>query len=185
MRIDSVRAPVTSIPELRHPLPAGTNGQEISQAEKGAQTEATGSQKGREGRPPHVGHQAVHYSAKRLRGGHAPATRRADESNTDAGPREADHGHPRTNAIELTPFAYQTVVEAIEAADKVQIKKMNPTGGSNLRYRIEIAAAFLAHVMDHAYDAGLATSTDPKELVNLALNLAIRRAEEIYGQDGA
>jgi hypothetical protein len=29
------------------------------------------------------------------------------------------------NAIELTPFAYQCVIEAIDAADKVQIQKMS------------------------------------------------------------
>jgi len=34
---------------------------------------------------------------------------------------------PELNAIESTPFAYQTVIEAIEAADKVQIERMNPT----------------------------------------------------------
>jgi hypothetical protein len=94
---------------------------------------------------------------------------------------------PELNAIELTPFAYQTVLEAIQAADKLQIKRLNPTGGANLRYRIEIAAAVLASVMDHAYDAAVATKieTKPAEFVNLALNIAIRRAQEIYGQDGA
>jgi hypothetical protein len=34
----------------------------------------------------------------------------------------------------------------------------------------------ISHVMHHAYDAALANSTDPKELVNLSLNLVIRRA---------
>jgi hypothetical protein len=57
---------------------------------------------------------------------------------------------PELKAIEFTEFAFQAVIEAIEAADRVQIKRMNPTGGPNLRYRIEIAAAFLSHVMIHA-----------------------------------
>ena len=92
---------------------------------------------------------------------------------------------PELNAIELTPFAYQTVIEAIEAADKVQIERMNPTGGPNLRYRIELAAAFLAHVIDHAYAAAVANGGGPREFSNVALNIAIRRAQEIYGQDGA
>jgi len=40
--------------------------------------------------------------------------------------------------------------------------------------------------MIHAYDAAIATGNpDPKEFMWLALNLAIRRAQEIYGQDGA
>ena len=92
---------------------------------------------------------------------------------------------PELNAIELTPFAYQVVIEAIRAADQVQVEKMNPKGGPNLRYRIEIAEAFLSHVMVHAYDAALATGMDEEEFVSLGLNLAIRRAQEIYGQDGA
>jgi hypothetical protein len=95
---------------------------------------------------------------------------------------------PELNAMPLTPFAYQTVIEAIDAADGVQIKKMNPTGGANLRYRIELAAAFLAHVMQHAYNSVGATTgegVDPSEFVNLAVNLVFRRAEEIYGSGGA
>jgi hypothetical protein len=39
--------------------------------------------------------------------------------------------------------------------------------------------------MHHAYDAALANSTDAKDPVNLSLNLVIRGAQEIYGQDGA
>ena len=107
------------------------------------------------------------------------------ESNAKTEPEKPTTVIPELNAIEFTPFAYQTVLEAIHAADQVQIKNMNPTGGPNLRYRIEIAAAFLSHVLGHAYDAGVAKGGDPKELVNLAMNLVIRRAEEIYGQSGA
>ena len=92
---------------------------------------------------------------------------------------------PELNSIELTPFAYECVVAAIMAADKVQIEKMNPKGGPNLRYRIELAAAFLAHVMHHASDAATTNNDDVADVVNLALNLAVRRAQEIYGQDSA
>ena len=81
---------------------------------------------------------------------------------------------PELRAIEFTDFAFQTVIEAIAAADRVQIQ-MNPTGGTNLRCRIELAAAFLSHVLIHAYEAAVANE----------LNLAVRRAQEIYGQDGA
>jgi hypothetical protein len=61
----------------------------------------------------------------------------------------------------------------------VQLERLNPIGGANLRYRVEVAAAFLAHVMDHAYDAAVANGGDPREFTNLALNIAIRRAQEI------
>ena len=37
---------------------------------------------------------------------------------------------PELNAIEFTPFAYQTVIEAIDASDNVQIQKLNPKGGA-------------------------------------------------------
>ena len=107
------------------------------------------------------------------------------ESNLKPDPAKPTTVIPELNAIEFTPFAFQTVLRAIHAADQVQINHMNPTGGPNLRYRIEIAAAFLSHVLEHAYDAGVAKGGDPKELVNLAMNLVIRRAEEIYGQSGA
>jgi hypothetical protein len=108
------------------------------------------------------------------------ATRKID-------PPEPTTAIPELNAIEFTPFAYQTVVEAITAASKVQMKKLNPTGGPNLRYRIELAAAFLAHVMQHAYDSVGATGgkMDPKEFAYLAVNIVFRRAEEIYGSGGA
>jgi hypothetical protein len=38
-------------------------------------------------------------------------------------------------------------------------------GGPNLRYRIEIAAAFLAHVIEHAYDAAVANGGDPERIL--------------------
>ena len=96
-----------------------------------------------------------------------------------------------TTAIEeirmlpLTSFAYQTVVEAITAASQVQGERLNPKGGANLRYRIELAAVFLADVLGSSYEAGLAVGYDPVDLVDISQELVIRRAQEIYGQDGA
>jgi hypothetical protein len=107
------------------------------------------------------------------------------EATRVASPERPTTQIPELNAIQLTPFAYQCIIEAITAAGDVQRKKMNPQGGPNLRYRIEIAAAFLTDVMEQAYEAALATSSEPRELVHLATNLVIRRAEEIYGQGSA
>jgi hypothetical protein len=92
---------------------------------------------------------------------------------------------PELRTIEFTEYAYHCVIAAISAADKVQVEKLNPTGGANLRYRIEIAAAFLSHVIEHAYDAAKAGGGDPAALVDLGVNLVVRRAEEICGQSGA
>ena len=92
---------------------------------------------------------------------------------------------PELRVIEFSEYAYHCVIAATRAADQVQIDNLNPDGGPNLRYRIELAAAFLAHVMEHAYKAAEAGKADPKQLCNLAVNLTVRRAEEIYGQSGA
>jgi hypothetical protein len=87
----------------------------------------------------------------------APPPGAPTEATRKAVPEKPTTAIPELNLIELTPFAYQTVVEAIEAASKVQLERLNPSGGANLRYRIELAAAFLAHVIDHAYEAAVAT----------------------------
>src|SRR5262245_39020926 len=55
-------------------------------------------------------------------GGPTKATRKID-------PAEPTTAIPELNAIEITPFMYQCVVEAIDAADEVQIKKLNRRGG--------------------------------------------------------
>jgi hypothetical protein len=100
-------------------------------------------------------------------------------------PPEPTTAIPELRILPLTPFSYQTVAEAVTAAGQVQHKKLNPKGGANLRYRIELAAVFLADVIGSAYEAGLATGYGPDELVDLSMELVIRRAQEIYGQDGA
>jgi hypothetical protein len=52
-------------------------------------------------------------------------------------PAEPTTAIPELNLIKLSLYAYETVVEAIYAADKVQIEKLNPKGertyGSGLR----------------------------------------------------
>jgi hypothetical protein len=114
-----------------------------------------------------------------------------------AGPKVPKHGYlpeefqpittsiPELNAIEWTERLHHAVIDAIQRADKVQIEKLNPHGGPNLRYRVELAAAFLAHVMSHAYDAAEATGAmKPDDFVALGINLVVRRAQEIYGQAG-
>jgi len=115
-----------------------------------------------------------------------PPAEAPTKATRSAAPKRPTTQIPELNAMGLTPFGYQCVVEAITAADRVQIKKMNPKGGPNLRYRIELASAFVAHVLEHAYSAALATGTgDPRDLVHLATNIVFRRAEEIYGQGSA
>jgi hypothetical protein len=85
----------------------------------------------------------------------------------------------------LSDYGYAIILEALKAMDDVQELRMNPTGGPNLRYRIEIAAAALFSAMEHACSAVEAKGGDTDILVNLTVNLVVRRAQEIYGQGGA
>jgi hypothetical protein len=50
------------------------------------------------------------------------ATRKVD-------PRMPTTAIPELNEIAFSPFAYETVIEAIDAAGRVQMNKINPTGG--------------------------------------------------------
>lgn len=92
---------------------------------------------------------------------------------------------PELREIELTEYAYECVVEAVAAADKVQARKVNPTREANLRYRVELAAVFLAQVIHYASEVPDKGDSETNTYVNLAVNLVVRRAEEIYGQSGA
>jgi hypothetical protein len=61
------------------------------------------------------------------------------EGTRGVSPPEPTTAISELRVLPLTPFAYQTVCEAIAAASQVQHKKLNPKGGANLRYRIELA----------------------------------------------
>lgn len=137
--------------------------------------------RGKPAKRPRRGRLTIDYAAVFLAPPDAPM-----EQTRKVVPPEPTTAIPELRILPLTPFAYQTVAEAVTAASQVQAKRLNPKGGANLRYRIELAAAFLADVLGSAYEAGLATGWDePSELVDLSLELVIRRAQEIYGQDGA
>ena len=77
---------------------------------------------------------------------------------------------PELNAIEFTPFAYQSVIEAIDAfrqradpeAEPQRRAEISGTGSSSPR-------RFSAHVMDHAYNASVATNSNANDLVHFAL----------------
>lgn len=92
---------------------------------------------------------------------------------------------PELRVMPMSKKAHAALVEALDAADDVQIKRLNPDNGPNLRWRIELAAAALATVIGHAYAAATGIeSQDRSGLVEFAINLTVRRAREMYGQDG-
>ncbi len=84
--------------------------------------------------------------------------------------------------MELSDKQYETVVMVVGLASKVQAARLNPDGGPNLRWRIEVAAAFLAAVLDHAVSAGEANDASCEYMTDLAIELTVRRAQEIFGQ---
>jgi hypothetical protein len=54
-----------------------------------------------------------------------------------------------------------------------------------LRRRIELAPAFLTVAIDHDGSGAEANDEDPDELVELAIDLCVRCAMEIWGQGEA
>jgi hypothetical protein len=65
---------------------------------------------------------------------------------------------PELKAIERTPFAYQTLLEAITAAGAVQNKKLNPRAVRTCDTGLSSPRLFLSGVMHHAYDRVGATA---------------------------
>ena len=92
---------------------------------------------------------------------------------------------PELELQKLTDKQYHTIVEILGEAGRIQELRLDPDGGPNLRWRIEIAAAFLASALDTAREAAETNGDDPDMVMNLAADLTVRRAREIWGQGGA
>jgi hypothetical protein len=92
---------------------------------------------------------------------------------------------PELQVMELSEKQYETAVMIVGAASKIQAARLNPDGGPNLRWRIELAAAFLASAIDHAISAAEANDANCEYMMDLAIDLTVRRAQEIFGQGGA
>jgi hypothetical protein len=96
----------------------------------------------------------------------------------------------------LSAKQYQAVVEIVHFASRLQESDLNPHGGVTLRWRVEVAAAFLAAVIDHAKDAACATAKEDgisdfelafreEGVRETMLDLAVQRAREIVRQGHA
>lgn len=58
-----------------------------------------------------------------------------------------------------------------------------PPGGVALRFRIELAAAFLSTLISHAYDAAEGAGiSDPDNFAEVAIDLAVERGREVWAQ---
>jgi hypothetical protein len=57
---------------------------------------------------------------------------------------------PEFFVMQLSQQAYHTAAKIVAAASKIQPERLNPSGRPYLRWRIEIAAAFLEFLIDHA-----------------------------------
>jgi hypothetical protein len=86
------------------------------------------------------------YHGARLKGKVTPAR------PTTAIP-EFDEGH-------LSEQQYRAVVEIVDFASRLQEADLNPSGGPTLHWRVEVAAAFLAAMIDHAKLASEAFSKE-------------------------
>lgn len=103
---------------------------------------------------------------------------------------------PELLAMPLSEAEYRTVVQIVHYASRLQEAELNPTGGPKLRWRIEIAAAFLVAAMGHSRSASTEFSKEDKlgaraaklrekSFVNLVFDLAEKRAREIDKQGHA
>jgi hypothetical protein len=60
------------------------------------------------------------------------------------------------------------------------------TGGVAMRYRVELAAAFLAMVIDQSYSSTEALKKlEPDIMAQVMIDLTVARAREIWAQDSA
>ncbi len=94
-------------------------------------------------------------------------------------------GIPELECMDLSDQQYRAVVEIVDLASRLQERDLNPTGGPNLRWRIEVASAFLAAAIDHAGRAAEANNVPISFFSNLAAKLTVKRAKEILRQGSA
>ncbi len=92
---------------------------------------------------------------------------------------------PELSAMMLTQKAYFATVAIACEASRIEEELLHPSGGPNLRWRIEVAAAFLAAAINHARRSAEVTGKDPSYAIGLAIDLTVKRGEEIYGQGRA
>lgn len=76
------------------------------------------------------------------------------------------------------------VLKVVEASGRLEKTQLVPEGELTIRWRIEMAAAFLAGLIDHAKVAARddKAKPSPKMLVDTMVNIAIKQAQEIDRQ---
>jgi hypothetical protein len=65
-------------------------------------------------------------------------------------PSEPTTEIPELLAMPLSEAEYRACASIVYYASRLQEQELNPSGGPKLRWRIEVAAAFLVAAMDHA-----------------------------------
>jgi hypothetical protein len=114
---------------------------------------------------------------------------------------KVDHPFPSTRIPELlgmplTGNQYEVVAKVAAFCSRLEESELIPAHELSIRWRLELAATFLAALIDHARTAGqnqavkdglskLGTEMRKNTLVDLALVLAIKRAREIDEQGHA
>ncbi len=88
---------------------------------------------------------------------------------------------PEMRAFPFTQEDFDQILEILQAVAPIQAR------GMKVVTRIELAAAFLASAIESAYDAAeeLGGFDAPEDFFDLALDIVVRRAKEIYGQGSA
>lgn len=82
-------------------------------------------------------------------------------------------------SMPLSKAAFEAVVEILELADRVMLDRLGPAGGADLRYRIELGAAFVFLALQHARNAAVANGGLPDHIEAATESILLQRADEL------
>jgi hypothetical protein len=94
---------------------------------------------------------------------------------------------PELRSMPLTENQYVAVSKVVGLSSHIETSDLIPEGELTIRWRIEAAAAFLAALIDHAKVAARddPDKPNPNKLVDLFIDLTVKRAREIDKQGHA
>ncbi len=117
-------------------------------------------------------------------------------SNDKITPAKPTTAIPELSAMALTENQYHVVAKVVAVSSRLETADLIPAHELTIRWRIEVAGAFLAALIHHARTAAKDTAAEDglgdfettlrkDSLIDAALDLAVKRAREIDRQGHA
>ena len=82
----------------------------------------------------------------------------------------------------LTQNQFEAIQKVVAVSSHLERTDLIPVDELNIRWRIEVSAAFLTALIAQTRQAALDDDQDPDALISFMLELAERRAREIHQQ---